>query len=347
MGKKSPVTVGVLGLGRAGWNIHILGIRDRKDYRVVAAVDRLADRRKQAEDELGCETYKDFKSMLKGCGEVPELIIVANQTQDHCPSSITAMKAGAHVLVEKPCGVNAREVKRMIAASKKTRKKLFMHHNYRFKNSVQYLFQHMKKSPIGPVFEIHGNFTGYARRIDWQTQKRLGGGLLGNHGTHVLDIMLQMLGSPVKDVFCDMKHVSDAGNCEDHCKVVIRAKNGKVADLTLSTSIAIQLPHWILCGAYGTMTMTQQDAHLRYYDPKKVPKLNVDLGAPPERKYGTGEKLPWVDRNEKAEGRDIGNIYDNIVSVLRKGGKMYVTPESVLQTVTVLDMCRKQNPKFA
>ncbi len=346
--KKSPITVGVLGLGRAGWSIHILGIRDRTDFKVVAAVDRLEERRAQAENELGCETYKDFKSMLKGCAELPELIIVANQTQDHCPSSITAMKAGAHVLVEKPCGIDAREVKRMIAASKKTKKKLFMHHNYRFKNSSQYLFQHMKRSPIGPVFEIHANMVGYARRIDWQTQRRLGGGLLGNHGTHVVDIILQMLGAPVKDVFCDMKHVCDAGDCEDHCKVMIRAKNGKVADLTLSTSMAVELPQWILCGAYGTMTIDdKRNARLKYYSPKKVPKLKVDLQAPPERKYGTGEVLPWVEKDEKANGRDIGNIYDNIVSVLRKGGKMYVTPESVLETVKLLDACRRQNPKFA
>lgn len=344
---KAPITVGVIGLGRAGWNIHVAGMRGRPEFKIVAVADQLKDRLEEARAEFGCATFKDLKSMLKGCKPTPELIVVANRTQDHAPDSITALKAGASVLVEKPCGQTAAEVRRMIAADKKSKGKLFMHHNYRFRRDMQYLMEQLKKSPIGPVFEIRLNVLGYARRIDWQTLRKFGGGLLGNHGTHYIDVILQLLGSPVKDIFADMKHVCDAGNCEDHCKVMLRAGNGRVADITLSTSVAQPLPQWILCGKYGTISISGGVASVKYYSPKKVGKLKLNLQAPAGRKYGTGEKLPWVEKEEKAVGKDIGNIYDNVVSVLRKGGKMYVTPESVLELVKVLDACRKQNPKFA
>jgi predicted dehydrogenase len=249
--------------------------------------------------------------------------------------------------VEKPCGLTAGETKQMIAAAKKAKRNLFMHHNYRFKKESQYLFAQMKRSLIGPVFEIRANLLSYARRTDWQTLKKNGGGLLGNHGTHCLDVVLQLLGAPVKDLFCDMQHVCDAGDCEDHCKVVMRAANGRVAEVTLSTSVATELPRWILCGRCGTMLFDGKTAKLKFYDPKKAPALKVNPGTPAGRKYGTGEVLPWEEKLETADDCGIGNIYDNVVGVLRRGEKMYVTPESVLAVVELLDRCRKMNPKFA
>lgn len=343
-----PIDTAVIGLGRAGWNIHVRGLRKRPEYNITAVAEKLEARREEARAEFGCEAFKDLPSLLKGCSRKPELMIVATRTQEHCADGITALKAGAHVLLEKPCGVNAAEVRRLIAAAKKAKRRFFPHHNYRFRRDIQYLMQHVRKSPIGPVFEIRVNILGYARRVDWQVLRRFGGGLLGNHGTHYIDAVMQMLGTPVKTVLCDMKHICDAGDCEDHCKVILRAASGRLAEVTLSTSVAQPLPPWTLYGKYGALTVNGKAAKLKYYDPKKVARLKVNLGAPAGRKYGTDEVLPWVEREEEAVGPDIGNIYDDIFAVLRRGRKQpYITPESVLETVKVLDACRKQNPRFA
>jgi predicted dehydrogenase len=342
----SPITTALIGLGRAGWNIHVQGIRNRADYKIIAAADALPERRDQARNELGCAVYADFKTLLRQCAPKPELVIIANQTRDHCPDALKSLNAGCHALVEKPCGVNAAEVKRMIAVAQKSGKRLFMHHNYRFKKEAQYLFARMKDAPIGPVFEIRLNVLGYARRGDWQTLKKNGGGLLRNHGTHYLDIILQMLNAPVADIFCDLKHIADAGDGEDHCKVILRTADGVLADCTLSTKTQATLPRWMLCGRYGTLTFDGHKAKLKFYDPQKVPELTPDETAPKERQYGTGEFLPWEEKEESAAGFERGDIYDDIVKVLRHGGTPYVAMESVLETVRLLDRCLKQNPQF-
>ena len=49
-----PITYGVVGLGRAGWNIHIAQLRDRLDARIVTVVDPDGERRKEAVQEFGC-----------------------------------------------------------------------------------------------------------------------------------------------------------------------------------------------------------------------------------------------------------------------------------------------------
>ena len=53
-----PIRYGVVGLGRAGWAIHVAGLRGRSDAKIVAVVDPVDERRKEAENEFGCKSYK-------------------------------------------------------------------------------------------------------------------------------------------------------------------------------------------------------------------------------------------------------------------------------------------------
>src|SRR5687767_10927381 len=71
-----PIRTAVVGLGRAGWGIHVKALQDRQDFKIVACVDPEAERRKEAEQVLGCRTYPDWKSFLKDPGDV-ELVIIA------------------------------------------------------------------------------------------------------------------------------------------------------------------------------------------------------------------------------------------------------------------------------
>ena len=61
------IGIGIVGLGRAGWGIHVQDTRRRRDYRIVAVADPLPERRAQAERELRCRSYESLsQSVLWG-----------------------------------------------------------------------------------------------------------------------------------------------------------------------------------------------------------------------------------------------------------------------------------------
>src|SRR5678809_1052151 len=121
---KTPIRVGIVGLGRSGWDIHVQGLKARKEFKVVAVADPLPERRAEAERELACRAHPDLKAMLKSGGL--DVVVVASKSVDHGPHTLAALKAGCHVVCEKPMAMSAAEATAMIKAAKRARRKLFI-----------------------------------------------------------------------------------------------------------------------------------------------------------------------------------------------------------------------------
>jgi len=95
------IKVDIAGLGRNGWGIHGCLLEPLKSkYKVVAVYDPNPERMAEARSRFKCRSYNRFHDMLKD-NEV-ELLINATPSHLHSRYSIEAMKAGKHVVCEKP-----------------------------------------------------------------------------------------------------------------------------------------------------------------------------------------------------------------------------------------------------
>lgn len=341
---ESVVNYGVVGLGRSGWNIHIKELRTRQDAKVVAVADPVAERREQARTELGAKPYESLEQLLKD--PQVEVVVVATPSMMHAPNAIAVLNAGKHAAVEKPMCMNVAEADDMIRAAQRSGKELLIHHNMRFGRIYTYMRQLIDSGIIGKVFHIRHHSAGFARRTDWQTLAKNGGGVLNNTVSHSLDLILSLMDAKVTAVMGDLKQIASPGDAEDHVKVLMRAENGRTADIEVSSAenIATPVPAWIVCGSCGTMTTDGKTATIRYYDPAKAAKLEVIDGPARDRKYGSGDVLPWQEKVEPFEGPDMGTFYDDAYAVLRKGKAMHVTPESVREVIRVISEIRKGTP---
>ena len=336
-----PIRYGIVGLGRAGWDIHVRQLRERSDARIVAVVDPVAERCAEASGELGCKTHKSLAKLLKQ-GDV-EVVVVATPSVLHAADSIKAMRAGKHVVVEKPMAMNLAEADRMIKVSQETGRKLFVHQNYRFHPEFLHLQEVVRSGIIGRVFHIRNYISSFVRRNDWQTLARNGGGVLNNTCPHFIDQLLQLMGGTITQVMGDLQQIASAGDVEDHVKALMRSDNGCTADLEISTAenIAQPLPKWILCGTHGTLTSDGKTSTIRWFDPAQVQPLPVIDGPAPNRKYGNQDKLPWQEKTVDAVGPSAGTFYDNVAAVIRRGEPMVITPQSVREVIKVIAMIRK------
>jgi predicted dehydrogenase len=128
-------------------------------------------------------------------GDVDALVI-GTPNFLHAPQAIAALKAGVHVMVEKPMAVNAVEAEKMMEASVRSGATLMVAHCWRFDPDVLWLKEHAPK--LGKILRTKG----YGVHTlwgpgGWFTKKEFaGGGALADMGIHALDTARFLLGDP-------------------------------------------------------------------------------------------------------------------------------------------------------
>ncbi len=341
MNSSTPIRAAVIGLGRAGWNIHARTMSNREDFQVVAVADPNKERQQQAKEELGAEAFDDISSLLKSSDA--ELVVVATSSADHANHSIEALEAGRHVLTEKPMATSLEDANRILEAAEKSGKILTMHQSARWSPVFAFIKQMLSDERLGRVFFIRSGSYGYRRRNDWQTLRKYGGGSLNNNGVHAVDQCVILMESPIVDVFGDLQQILQPGDTEDHVKVVMRGENGRVIDLELTSACAASLPSWILMGTRGSLTVSGQKALLRYVkgDLKQLEAIDKPLAA--DRKYGImgGDEIEFEELELEATARSGPSFYDQLYAAIRNGGLPPVDPATSRETIRVMSEARK------
>ena len=341
MNSSTPIRAAVIGLGRAGWNIHVRTMQERDDFDVVAVADPDPDRQQQAQEESGAQPFDDLDSLLKGCDA--ELIVVATASADHANHSIAALEAGRHVLTEKPMATALEDADRMLAAAENASKILTVHQSRRWGEDFLFIQQMLKDERLGHVFFIRSGGYGYSRRNDWQTLRKYGGGLLNNNGVHVVDQCVLLMESPIVDVFGDLQQILQPGDTEDHLKVIMRGENGRVIDLELTNVCAASLPSWTLMGTRGTLTVTGGTAVLHHVKNDLASLEAIDRPLAAERKYGVegGDEIEFEKVELEAKAPSGTSFYDQLYDAIRNDGPPPVDPATARETIRVMSEARK------
>ncbi len=344
-GSGSIVTVGIAGLGRAGWGIHADTIAPLADkYQVVAVCDPLVERQREAEERFGCRAYDTYEELL--ADDQVELIVVAVPSHLHAEYSIAALEAGRHVLVEKPMAGCLADVDRMIQAAEKADRILTVNQNYRNMPGFLKVREVVESGVLGRIVLIRIAWHGFSRRWDWQTLKEMDGGQLNNAGTHAIDRALLLLDDPEPEVFCQMETTPVySGDAESHVKVILRPKSGPMVDIELTSACAYGQDEWLVMGTQGGLTGSSTQIRWRYVDPQDLPPRPVTKEPTPDRSYNR-EELPWREVScDLSAARTFAyeKVYSDLYATLREGAPLAITPESVRRQIVILDECRAQS----
>ena len=337
-----PIRAAIVGLGRAGWNLHLQPMHTHDGFEIVGVVDPLAERCREAAELTGCQVYRSLEDLLKKSDA--DLVVVATPSHTHYADIKKVLLSGRHCIAEKPLAFSAKEAAELVALARRKRRKLFVHHEHLHMAPYHHLQGIVDSGKLGPIFSIHACWGSYARRWDWQTLKKFRGGQLNNTCPHILSIILPLLGSKVVSVYADLRNIKDVGDAEDHVHLVLDTAQGSSADVIVSGALALSGPQWILAGKYGACSFDGKKSRLRYYDPAKAPKLQVIEGAAPNRQY-LREQLPWVEEEIEAAPAECPTFHENVHAVLATGAAQIVTPESAADVVRVTELATKAATK--
>jgi scyllo-inositol 2-dehydrogenase (NADP+) len=341
-----PIAVGIAGLGRSGWDIHANALADLTDqFAVVAVCDPNLGRQEEARARFGCRTYAAYRDLVADDGI--ELVVVATPTQLHASHATSALRAGRHVLVEKPMGTDLAEVDEMIAVAQETGRILTVNQNYRYAADFQKVKEIVESGVLGRVLQIRIAVHQFQRRWDWQTLKEYGGGILNNHGAHMVDWATLLIDDPDPEVFCHMEATPlYAGDADSHVKLILRPRNGPLIDIELTHACAYPQDHWLIMGTQGSLTSDRRVVRWKYFDPGEALPLVLDTQPTPDRSYNR-EELPWHEESCEPVG-DFGStvrqLYRDLYATIRQGTPLAITAESVRRQVAILEKCRDLSP---
>jgi predicted dehydrogenase len=230
------MTVALIGCGAVSELLYTHALRTLAREGVtetIALVDPNPERAaKLGESFPGARRYRDLDELR---AERPaELVILATPNRLHAEMAVACLERGAHVLCEKPIALTVAECDRMLRTAETARRVLAVGHFRRFFPSTRLVKEVLSANLLGPVRSFRCT---WCHEYDWPgksvfkfKRNESGGGVLMDHGTHMIDLLLWWLGDAVV-----LRYQDDAmGGVEANCRACLETAGGTQGTISLS-----------------------------------------------------------------------------------------------------------------
>lgn len=255
-----PLRVAVVGLGAMGrhhtrvWQdmggCDLVGISDVDDD-AVAALTRGRTVR----------GFVNHEALFDECK--PEAVSIAVPTNQHEAVAVAAMERGIAVLIEKPLGPDSEAARRVIACAERTGVVATVGHIERFNPAVLELERRLGEDPLGPIFQVKSRRTGpMAARIRDV-------GVTIDLATHDIDIMRQVVGSPVVRVYAETAQRLHSSR-EDLFTGLFRFANDVVGLLDINWLTPTKIRELSVAGERGMFVVDYLSQDLTFFENSSV-----------------------------------------------------------------------------
>jgi UDP-N-acetylglucosamine 3-dehydrogenase len=237
--------VAVIGAGFWGRN-HARNLKELNETRLVAMCDKDETRAKTVAEIFGADAYSDSVKMLER--DDVDAVTVCTWSTDLAAETVRALKAGKHVLVEKPMANNTQEAKRIVDLASKSHLYLMVGFLMRFIPGVQRLKQAVDKGEIGTL--VYAT----ARRVsEWP--ERIGDvGVVKDLAIHDIDITRYLFNDDPVEVYAkagSLRHKK----FEDHAQILVTFKKGATALIEANWLTPYKIRKLVVTGSQAIMTL--------------------------------------------------------------------------------------------
>jgi predicted dehydrogenase len=179
-------------------NIHAKAAQAQPDLQLAAVVEKYSDKSAGLAKIFNIpQRYETVEQLLQADVRTRvDALVIGTPNFLHASQAIAALKAGVHVMVEKPMAMNAKEAEQMCEAAERSGATLMVAHCWRFDPDVLWLKE--QSSKLGKIIRTRGyGVHTHWGPSGWFTRKELaGGGALADMGIHALDTARFLLGDP-------------------------------------------------------------------------------------------------------------------------------------------------------
>ena len=358
------IRIGIIGTGGIA-HAHLRAYLNMPDVEIVAGCDIVPGRAEGFFKAFGLEgvrcDYKDHTEMLADESLQLDAVSVCTYNRQHAPCAIAALKAGLHVLLEKPFTVTLDEAVEVMRAEKESGKILSIGFQPRFDENMKMIRKIVQSGELGKVYYVQ---TGGGRRrgipvnpakTSFVEDETAGVGALGDIGCYSLDLVLHALGDPkpltvtgyVSDYFGknpkyvaygDHPELAGKFGVDDFGAGFIRLENDVIVDFRISWAMNMDTPgDTIILGKKGGLRIPSTEC------------WNGTVGGAMKLYHEVcGEQtetvIPIIETKEQKEGISLFDLkIRSFLDAIKEGGEAPVPSSQILYNQAIIDAIAKSS----
>jgi predicted dehydrogenase len=328
--EKKKVSFALVGCGRIAQR-HAEHINNQGT--LVAVCDVVKEKADEMAAKYNAKAYYDIDTMLAAEKGV-DVLSVCSPNGLHSQHSIKGLKAGFHVLCEKPMAINVKDCGEMIKAAEQANKRLFAIKQNRFNPPVAAIKQVIDEGRLGKIYSIqlscfwNRNDDYYAN--SWKGTKDLDGGTLYTQFSHFVDLLYWMIGD-IRNVQAYIGNYAHQNTIEfeDTGAVILEFYNGAIGTInyTVNSYQKNMEGSLTIFAEKGTVKIGGQYLNeLEYQNIEGYKIENLPEGNKPNN-YGSYQGS--MSNHDK--------VYENLINVLINNASISTSAFEGLKTVEIID----------
>jgi UDP-N-acetyl-2-amino-2-deoxyglucuronate dehydrogenase len=283
--------------------------------------------------KYGAKSYRLVTDMLAAHPEV-DVVAVCSPNGMHATHTIQALKAGAHVVCEKPMALSVQDCGDMINTAEKSNRRLFVVKQNRFNPPVAAVKNLIDEGRLGKIYSVQlscfWNRNEEYYQNSWKGTKDLDGGTLYTQFSHFIDLLYWMVGD-VKEARALMGNFHHKGTIEfeDTGCVSVQFYNGAIGTInyTVNSFGRNMEGSLTIFAEKGTVKIGGQ--YLNELEYQKIDGYEIKDLPPGNPANNYGQYFGSMSNHDK--------VYQNVAEVLTNGGVIATNGFEGLKTIEIID----------
>lgn len=335
---QSKVVTGILSYGMSGRVFHAPFIEKHPQFQLRAIVERHT---KRAQADYPQIISYDTVDQLFEDSEI-ELIIVNTPNDTHVDYAVRALRAGKHVVLEKPFAPTAGEAAFLFRVARQQGKQIFPFHNRRFDSDFQSLKSVLDAGDVGRPIELHIRFDRFKSEIGpkgFKEKAQPASGVLYDLGSHLIDQVLSLWGRPKAMTKIRGAYRKDS-QVDDYACILLNYEGGLNVFITTSLLVANPQASFVLHGTDGSFIKYRTDLQEAQLIGGMMPD-HPEFGIEAEDREGIltvpDEHGQMISRLVPAERGNYMEVFQSIFSAIRQGHPYFVSEEQIMWQLEILE----------
>lgn len=341
----APIKTGIVSFGISSKTFHAPFLSTVPGYTFSAVVERTTNEAEKIYPAV--KTYRSIEELLKD--DELELIIITSPNETHFPFAEMALRAGKHVVVEKPFTNTSEEAMELVDLAKKTGKICSVYQNRRYVADFLTMKQIYQQGLLGELHEFEAHYDRY--RPDprtyglWREKPLPGSGVFYDLGPHLVDQALQLFGHP-KYIIADIRKQKPYSVVDDYFD--IRLDYGFLKVLLKSGMLVREMgPRYMMHGTKGSFIKYGEDTQEERLKAGEIPNSS-DWGKEPEEQFGlihTEIDGKIIRETYPSLQGGFNKYYENLYKTIREGQPLTEKPEHGYNVIRIIELAFESSEK--
>ncbi|QNK63779.1 Gfo/Idh/MocA family oxidoreductase [Pedobacter sp. PAMC26386] len=335
---QKPINTGILSFGMSGKLFHSPFVNAHPGFNLSAVVER-----SEKTAYLRFPEIKSYNSVdeLIADPEI-ELVIINTPNYTHFEFAQKALRAGKHVLVEKPFTVTAAEAKALFKEAKQQNLYILPYQNRRYDSDFLSAKDVVDNGKLGRLVEAHIRYDRYRYTIGPKVFKETpmpGSGLLYDLGPHLLDMVFALFGEPL-EWSKTLGYYRPGTQVDDYAYIHLKYPENLQVFITMSMLVVAQQPAFIINGTKGSYVKHRSDI--------QETQLLKNM-SPNDPLYGIEQAgkegiLSIIDEEGKITKEILPpgkssylHLFEAVYQTIREHKPYPVKEEQIIQQITILE----------